>query len=245
MATGSGGGGGGAAAASAAYGIISDIWAAESQARVSNAQTDASRLISEGNNKVVAASNARDKVLSNTARWRQSIHNSRVFEAIGNNQEASEVNYQRQIDLRGKANFSDQIKAAEASGRAQASAAASGISGSVVDVIDSTMKMRRGIEDTSFRETNRLMASDQRRQQFASRWATMDQMDRSLILDDPQGLDFAQTAPQSFSPWSTTSVKDLMTLGSAIADFKFSTPEFSGIGWGTTDVAELPRGSYN
>lgn len=166
---------------------------AEVQAKTANA-------IRAGNNTVLDAVNAKNAVLTGLQRWRQQVNNSRVYEAAGVNQEAMAVNFNRARDQKSRANFSGSIRDAEQLGRQQASAAASGITGSVVDVIDSTSRIRMGMERVARVRSEDQALSDYRSQESASRWATLDSLDYSIIMDNQEIMDFGKNTAVTRSP---------------------------------------------
>jgi hypothetical protein len=155
-------------------------------------KADAANQIREGNNAVLAKVNERNSAITALQRWRQGVANSRVYEAVKANQDALTANFNRARDQRARANFATNIRGAEESGRQQASAAASGITGSVVDVIDMTSRLRRGIETTATRQAEKQMTYDFDKQQLATRLATLDTLDYSVILDNQQIMDYGR-----------------------------------------------------
>ena len=188
--------------------------------RVAGIQADTANSIRGINNSVLAYTNARDAAITGLQRWRQTVHNSRVYENTAKDQEASEVNYARSKDARARASFSDQIRFAEEEGRMAASAAASGITGSVVDMLNATSRMRKGITDTAQAENNRLADSDHQRHLKSTYWANLDQLDYGLILDNPRSVDFRNDTAQTRSLVAGISGKDVKTFAQGV-DFSF------------------------
>lgn len=186
-------------------------------------QAETANKIREGNNKVLEVVAKRNAAITGLQRWRQEVSNKRVYSAVAANQEALATNYNRARDQRTRSNFSAAIREAEQSGRQQASAAASGITGSVVDIIDQTSRMRRGMEVNAGLAAESQMAGDYTRREHAQRWATLDSLDYSLILDNAPLMD------NGFNVGTSTSVlgaalsgkNTLKNLTQGLADFSF------------------------
>lgn len=208
--------------ASGAAGIASTVIGNHFANRVAGIQAGTANFIRGKNNEVVAANNQRDKAITGLQRWRQGVHNSRVYENAAKDQESSEVNFSRGRDARARASFSDQVRYAEEEGRMAASAAASGITGGVVDMINATSRMRKGMVDTAMAENNRLSESDHTRQLAATYWSNLDQMDYSLILDNPRGMDYGNDLPQTKSLLTGISAKDIKGVVQG-AEFSFKS----------------------
>ena len=189
---------------------------AEVQARTANA-------IREGNNKVLGAVNAKNAAITGLQRWRKDVANSRVYEAAGNNQEALAVNFNRARDQKARANFSASIRDAEELGRQQASAASSGVSGSVVDVIDGTSRMRMGMERVAKVRAENQAVSDFGRQEAAGRWATLDSLDYSVIFDNQEIMDYGNNVAQTINPFAAAAGAALGSKAApqALASFSF------------------------
>lgn len=192
-------------------------------------QAAAANQIREGNNAVTVKVNARNAAVTSLQRWRQGVSNSRVYEAVAANQEALATNFNRARDSKTRSNFSASVRAAEESGRQQASAAASGITGSVVDVINMTSTLRRGIEQQASLEAEGQMASDFNKQEFAQRWATLDSLDYSLIFDNQQIMDYGRNVAVTTNPFAAAiqgaigSAGGLKGVANGLANFSFNT----------------------
>lgn len=167
--------------------------------RTARAQADTANYIRNLNNGVKKVENERDAVITATQRWRQSVYNDRVKEHAATDREVIETNFWRQRDARQRASFSDQIRYAEQEGRMAAAAAMSGVSGSVVDMLENTAKLRKGIEDQTRAEAESQFGYDKNKLEFGTYQADMDQFDYSLIFDHPQMLDFTRNIPQTVS----------------------------------------------
>lgn len=163
---------------------------------VESIKANAANRIREGNNRVVGVVNQRNAEMTALQRWRQSVANSRVYEAVAANQEAMAINFNRARDMRTRAGFAANIRNAEESGRQQAAAAASGVSGSVVDVVNMTTRLKQGIERQAVKQTEGQLSYDFERKQEQARLATLDSLDFSLIFDNVQQVDYAINAPK-------------------------------------------------
>lgn len=188
------------------------------------------RIAAEGANVVRAANNASARAwgavtsdITQLQRWAQGVRNSRVFENAGKNQEALAVNFNRQRDVKTNANFADSLREAEESGRAQASAAASGITGSVVDVIDQALLLKNHLKDVARVRAENSANSDEQRLEFETYWGTLDNLDRSLILDTPTKQDYGNNIAQQTNLLSgalaNVSGKGLQQVGIAAGKF--------------------------
>ena len=211
--------------ASAGTSMASSLIGAYYGNKTAKAQADAANKIRAGNNAVTAVVNTRNTAITGLQKWRQSVSNSRVYEAVAANQEALAVNFNRARDAKARSNFSTNIKQAEESGRQQAAAAASGITGSVVDVIDSTSRIRAGMERVAnIRSENQTLGDFQKRE-FAQRWATLDSLDYSLIFDNQAIMDTGNNVAQQTNLFGAAiSGKDtLKNLTQGLADFSFTT----------------------
>lgn len=202
---------------------------ANASANVAANQARATATIRAGNNEVNQTIDARNAVLTATQRWAQKVRNSRVYEAAGNNQEALTTNFNRSRDARTRQNFATSIRQAEESGRQQAAAAASGVTGSVVDVIDMTTQLRNGMQEVARVEAEKQITYDYKKQEYQQRLATLDSLDFSVILDNPSIMQSTQSTPQYTSnAWSaalsTLLTKDnISAIGNSISNFSFGS----------------------
>lgn len=202
--------------ASAGLSAVSSAIATYSANQIAKIQANASNVIREGNLKVNAATNARDAVLTATQRWAQGVRNKRVYEAVGNQQEALAVNFNRARDTRTRQNFATNIRQAEESGRQAASAAASGITGSIVDVIDMTTQLRNGIQREARVQAENQIVGDYKRTEMQQQLALTDQIDFTPIFDNPQvlgGGDVTAKTSNVFSTALTTGAVSLLKSG--------------------------------
>ena len=205
--------------------------AANAVARINSQLSNDVRAINNQTRQVV---NQRNATLTALQRWAQDVRNSRVDEQIGRTQEALAVNFNRSRDARTRANFADSIRQAEEAGRMQASAAASGVTGSVVDVLNNTAKLKNAMKNQARVEAENQAASDFDQLEFESRWALEDQKDHSLIFDNPATLDYGRDIPYQSSVLSAAFAGGaqggggLSQIGSAVGSF-FNTPKDNSI----------------
>lgn len=99
----------------------------------------------ETSNRLRIAKNAEDASHKNLGRWAQSVNNNRQLDAGGAALEANVVNQLRGEDAAMRASFSDSIRAAEQEGASAAAAAASGVDGGIVDMINGSVVLRDSI----------------------------------------------------------------------------------------------------
>lgn len=194
----------------------------------SKAVARANAVIKQGNNVVVAAENQRNATATAMQRWAQQVRNSRVMENVAANQEALAINFNRARDLRTQGNFAENIRQAEEAGRQQASAAASGVTGSVVDVINDTTKLRNAMKNTARLDQESQIKSDFERQQFEQYQAGLDSLDFSVILDNYSNYDYssstAQTKSVASAGFANIGSAGLQSLSNSLASM-FNTPK--------------------
>jgi len=223
--------GGWAAAGSAVGNGIASYITASAQADVAEIQANSSNIIRAINNQTAQVVSKRNAVLTGLQRWAQGVRNDRVYESIGKSQEALAVNFNRSRDARTRANFAVNVRNAEEQGRMQAAAAASGITGSVVDVINTTNVLKQNMVRTATLDAERSINYDQQKREFDQRLALLDQLDNTLIFDNMERLDFGVTQPrQTTDPLAAAAagvgVKGFQAIGSAVGNFfNFDTPK--------------------
>lgn len=211
-------------ASSAAGSFISTVIATRSANKIAGINAAAANYVRGKNNEVVDAENARDSVLTGLQRWRQKVYNDRVMSNAVSDQEMLTVNFNRQQDARARASFSDQIHYAEQEGAMAAKAAASGITGSVVDILNMSLHMKKGMEDTQRAEADRQMTYDEGRKETSTWFANMDKMDTSLIMDNPRQHDYGVNIALRMSPLTGIKPSDIKTMGQSASSFSFNSP---------------------
>jgi len=195
---------------------------------IAEIQANTANIIRQGNNSVVAAENQRNAVLTGMQRWAQETRNKRVYEGIQNNQQALAVNFNRQRDARTRSNFAQTVRNAEEQGRLAASAAASGVTGSVVDNIHMTATLRQGMEEVARRRSEQQAGFDYTTRQTQQILAGLDQLDFSPIFDNPRGLDYQVNTPQTQNSIlaglsKNNALKDIVQGGTSL--FSFAEPK--------------------
>ena len=209
----------------AGVGAVSSAIATYSANQVAGIQANAANVIRAGNNKVTKATNARNAVLTDTQRWAQGVRNRRVYESVGAQQEALAVNFNRARDTRTRQNFATNIRQAEESGRQAAGAAASGITGSVVDIIDMTTQLRNGMQNEARLQAENQIVGDFKRTEVRQRLALTDQLDFSVIFDNPAILDAGTNVAQTSSVFSAAfagAASSLLKTGITENTFSFN-----------------------
>lgn len=214
---------------SGGFSAVSGLISASYSNKAEKARAGAANQIRAGNNSVVAAVNERNGAITALQRWRQGVANSRVYEAVAANQDALAINFNRARDARTRSNFATNIRNAEEIGRQQAAAAVSGVTGSVVDVINMTSRLKQNIERQAVLDTEQQVDYDFKRKETAVRLSTMDSLDFSLIFDNTVQKDYGQNTAKTQSVFGAMiSGKDtLKNLTQGIADFKFNKPSSS------------------
>lgn len=217
---------------SAGFGMLNGAIAQSGANAVARIQAGASNNIRAINNQTRQHITARNAALTSLQRWAQSVRNSRVTESIERTQEALTTNFNRQRDARTRANFATSTRQAEEQGRFAAAAATSGVTGSVVDVIDMTSRVRNNIQNEQrLAEENQLLL-DENQTEFRSRWALLDNMDYSLIFDNPEILDAGTTQAQTGSVVGAAiggaGQRGLQSIVGAIGSAMAPAPSLSG-----------------
>lgn len=186
------------------------------------------------NNQTRTVQNERNAAITSLQRWAQTVRNSRVDEQIGRTQTALTVNFNRSRDARTRANFADSIRQAEEAGRMQAAAASSGVTGSVVDILNNTRALKNGMKAVARVDAENQALGDFNQLEFETRWALEDQKDNSLIFDNTNVLDYNTTIPYQSSVISAAFAGGakggggMSQIGSAVSSF-FNTPQDNSI----------------
>lgn len=182
------------------------------------ASTEADRINTvEGANAYAAnllrgAKNDLTAVKGRLARANQAENNARTLRAGGKAMEVHQVNYRRARDSETLSSFEDQIKFAEQAGAAVAAQAFSGVTGSVVDVVNGT---------TALRQARAKYAQDKRTKQVdydaANRLAdiertTIQSMDTSSLIDD---LDYNVNLANTVQNQSGIGLGGVLEIGKA------------------------------
>lgn len=176
-------------------GAITSAISAQAASSIAKLQANTANQVRALNNGTVAAVNARNAQVTSLQRWAQGVRNSRVDDQIADTQEALTTNFNRSRDARTNANFSASIAQAEQAGRIQASAAASGVGGSVVDVVNMTFNLKNAVKEQARLDEERYIVVDQKQREFKAKWALEDQKDYSLIFDNLATLDYKTNLP--------------------------------------------------
>lgn len=140
-------------------------------------------------NRVRAAGNLAEAAQGNLARFTQSVNNNRALKAGGEAEEALTVNAIRHNDAAMRGDFSDDIRSAEQLGHAAASAAASGVSGSVVDMVNTSTALRDSIVKQGVADDAASESYDVSRRAGNIMSQVVGGLDSSVILDS---LDYNQ-----------------------------------------------------
>lgn len=111
------------------------------------ANVQASNIVSSANayanNTVRAANNELAAKRGSLARFTQSVNNQRVLDNMGESLAAAQTNYRRARDSEEQDDFETQLRFAEQAGAQSAASALAGLSGGVVDIVNSTTAMRK------------------------------------------------------------------------------------------------------
>ena len=213
---------------SAGYGAIGSFFSISASNAVSRIQANAQNKITGINNETAKVLTQRNAALTGLQRWAQQVRNDRVMESIGLNQQALAINFNRSRDARTRQNFAANIRDAEQIGRQQAAAAASGVTGSVVDVVNQATQVKRGMEETARIAAERQVSYDYKLTEQQQYWSAIDQLDTGLIFDNPEMLDYSTSVAKT-SNAGTAALTSFITQGGlgGLASF-FQTPKSGG-----------------
>ena len=179
-------------------GVISQHFSNQSAKAVASSNA----AIKAGNNTVVAAENERNASVTAMQRWALAVRNRRVKENVAANQEALAINFNRARDVKTRGNFADNVRQAEEAGRQAAAAAASGVTGSVVDVINDTTRLRNAMKNAARLDAEDQALGDFERMQLEQYAAGMDSLDFSVILDQTSNYDSTSTTAKTGNVFS-------------------------------------------
>jgi len=178
-------------AAQAAIGAINS-WSDRQLAKVN---THLSEVQAETSNRIRQAGNVATAAKNNLSRFMQSLANQKRLEAGGAAAEANTVNFLRNRDAMLTGNFAEQIRYAEAAGRAHVAQAASGVGGNVADMVNAATALRQSQVQQRFDDNGQKAGFDNaKRAEYILR-STVDGLDNSIIFDN---LDFRQDYSQKF-----------------------------------------------
>lgn len=176
-------------------------------------------------NKVRAAENSAAAAKGNLQRWVQSVNNNRTLDNGGRAMETTLVNARRTQDAQLRGKFSQTIRFAEQEGAAAAAQAAAGISGSVVDMVDTSTALRNAITSEMMDRDIAAGAGDVGRRIGSIFSQMVGGLDSSIMLDT---LDYGKDVPQHavvFSTWSNVlrgaaagMGQDVDQIGGAVKD---------------------------
>jgi hypothetical protein len=140
-----------------------------------------------------AAQNTNAIAQSALARWTQNTQNSRRLKAGGQALEANTVNTYRQLDAKEYKDFSGQIAQSEQAGMSAVSAAAAGIGGGVVDMVNASTALRNSIVDHQSEQQGLRFISDSQRRAGNIMSQTIGGLDSSIIFDSlDYNVDYAK-----------------------------------------------------
>lgn len=158
------------------------------QGVLADAQINAANIVNEANawsnNLVRAANNRLSGARASLARYTQSVNNQRVMDNAGSAAEAAMVNYRRSRDSALNDDIESQIAFAEQAGAQTASAALSGLSGGVADIVNGTTALRKSRIQQRTADALKQADYDASRQAAFIMEAGWDSMDSSDIVAD-------------------------------------------------------------
>ena len=177
----------------AGFSALQSMYGTSVSNSVANIKAGAENRIRDINHATVDVVNQRNAALTSLQRWAQGVRNERVYEGLGNNQAAAATNFNRMRDARTRQNFATNVQQAEASGRMQAAAAASGVTGSVVDILNQATALKVSMAETARVSAEKQMTYDYRLGERQQTFAAYDQLDTGLIFDNPELYDYSRS----------------------------------------------------
>lgn len=194
------------------------------QGQAGRATAKANNRISQVNadtkNKTRGLSNAAEMAKGRLARYSQSLANNRLLDASGRQQEASTTNQLRVHDAQTVSGVSASLQQAETAGHQAAAAASAGLQGGVVDMIDTSTRLRDAIVDQRTKEVEGQQDYDFQKQRGQIEAQAIQSMDDSTILDN---LDFN---------------KDYATITPVVSNFAYAL-QGSAQSLGVTGVGDM------
>lgn len=162
----------------------------DSQASIQNLINKAN---ADASNKVRGARNELAVAKGRLARANQVESNRRVLAQGTRQRDAAMVNYLRVRDAAASADLEGQLQIAEQQGAAVAAQAFSGVSGSVVDMVNTSTRLRNARAIQALKQREKSMSIDAATEQANIQRATIESLDTSSIMDElDYNVDFAQ-----------------------------------------------------
>lgn len=160
---------------------------ADRQTRTNQANAAAANLVRGSRNTLTIAR-------GRLARQNQAENNNRTLQHGGQQREAATLNYRRMRDGAISSDFESQIQMAEQAGASVAAQAFHGVSGSVVDVVNGTTRLRNARIQQAQADRMKSADYDASQEQANIQRATIQSLDSSSIMDElDYNVDVAQT----------------------------------------------------
>lgn len=137
----------------------------------------------ESKEKIRKASNEFGRAQGSLANWMRSVSNQRTVEAAGDAYNAMSTNLGRTMDQAVTGSLQRRIQAAEQMGAISAQAAAAGVGGSTVDLINGTMRLRNAMLNEEITKQEGQATYDQLLQRAGVMDNAYDQWDYTLNMD--------------------------------------------------------------
>ncbi len=144
--------------AAAAFGI--DMALAGGRRQLMKAQNAYNQEMAAISNRLREKSNELSAAWASTKAWQQSYNNNKRLEAGGEQVTTNTINTLRQGDVRSVNDVQEAIARAEQRGSAYAAQAASGVTGTAADMINSTLSLRAAITKEQNLRTKNMVALD-------------------------------------------------------------------------------------
>jgi len=156
--------------------------------QLTNANIDAQNTVGRANaaaaNQVRSATNRFSSARAGFERWQQGENNKRILDGAGEAIAANVQNFIRDDKVRTAANFEQSIRDAEQMGAQDAAAAASGLTGSIVDTVNVTTALRRSRVNEAVRQMGEFARYDAGKRTGAILQAGIRGMNSSMIFDN-------------------------------------------------------------
>lgn len=196
------------------------------QGQATRATAKANNRISQVNadtrNKTRVFSNAAEMAKGRLARFEQGLMNNRLLDTAGNNQAAVTQNFIRGQDAQTQQGLSRAIGEAEQQGAMAAAAGAVGQIGGVVDMVNTSTRLRDAIVERQVQDNQTLQSYDNAKQRGKVMSQALRSMDSSIIVDT---LD-----------WN----KDYATITPVVSNWA-NAIQGAGASFGATQIADMMR----
>lgn len=195
------------------------------QYKLQRAQYKAQKTIDDANYEasemIRKASNELGRAQGGLANWMKSVSNQRMIEAAGDQYNALGENLGRILDQAATGSLQRRIQAAEQAGALTASAAAAGVGGSTVSLINGTLRLRNAMVNEEIEKQEGQASYDLMAQRAGVMSNAYDSWDYSLVGDTANHM--GAVKPIRVAPDGTSA---LLKVAAQVL------PQAAGVNWG-------------